>query len=160
MADEGKSRQDLWASEASLSLLGPIRLAGRNGEDLTPKARKTRALLAIEAMSRSPVPRARLTDHLWGDRAEEQAKASLRQALYEVRDLSSSGLLDVSREAVALGPKRLWSDVGSVEGGSNRLEPAVCAQIIDAGTSRNKESTTGIILFSIVLCFSPRYKLL
>jgi len=47
MADEGKSRHNLWASEASLSLLGPLRLFGRAGEDLTPKPRKTRALLAI-----------------------------------------------------------------------------------------------------------------
>ena len=47
---------------------------------------------------------------------EEQAKASLRQALYELRDLSSSGLLTVSRESVELGPKRLWTDVGSIHG--------------------------------------------
>lgn len=127
MADEGRSRQDIWASEASLSLLGPLRLVGKTGEDLTPKARKTRAVLAIVALAKGPVTRARLTDLLWGDRGEEQAKASLRQALYELRDLSSAGLLTVTRETVALGPKRLWTDVGELESVS---EPAAFAETL------------------------------
>jgi len=115
MADQGSSRQDLWTSEASLSLLGPVRLVGKAGEDLTPKARKTRAMLAIVALSRSPVSRAKLTELLWGDRGEEQAKASLRQALYELRDLGTAGILTASRETVAIGPKHLWIDVGAIE---------------------------------------------
>ena len=119
MADQGSSRQDLWTSEASLSLLGPVRLVAQTGEDLTPKARKTRAMLAVVALSRSPVSRAKLTELLWGDRGEEQAKASLRQALYELRDLSSAGLLTASRETVAIGPKRLWTDIGAIEAPAN-----------------------------------------
>jgi TolB-like protein/DNA-binding SARP family transcriptional activator/Tfp pilus assembly protein PilF len=124
MADQGRSRQDIWASEAALTLLGPMRLVDKTGEDRTPKARKTRALLAIVALGKNPVSRARLTDLLWGDRAEEQAKASLRQALYELRDLSSSELLTVSRESVELGPKRLWTDVGAIHGA---VDPAQVA---------------------------------
>ena len=124
MADQGSSRQDIWASEAALTLLGSMRLVDKTGEDRTPKARKTRAVLAIVALAKGPVSRARLTDLLWGDRAEEQAKASLRQALYELRDLSSSGLLMVSRELVELGPKRLWTDVDAIQGA---VEPAEVA---------------------------------
>ncbi len=124
MADQGRSRQDIWASEAALTLLGPIRLTSKSGEDLTPKARKTRAVLAIVALSKGPLPRARLTDLLWGERGEEQAKASLRQALYELRDLSSSGLLTVSRESVELGPKRLWTDVGAIHGAVDPVQIA------------------------------------
>jgi len=115
MADEGRSRQDIWASEAALSLLGPVRLSSKSGEDLTPKARKTRALLAVIALAKGNVPRAHLTNLLWGDRGEEQAKASLRQALYELRDLTGIGLLTVTREFVSAGPKRIWTDVGAVE---------------------------------------------
>lgn len=115
MADQGTSRQDIWESEAALTLLGPLRLLGKAGDDLTPKARKTRALLAVVALSKGPVPRSKLVDLLWGDRGEEQAKASLRQALYELRDLSNAGLLTVSREMVAAGPKRLWTDIGAIE---------------------------------------------
>jgi len=119
MADQGSSQQDIWASEASLSLLGPTRLTSKTGDDLTPKARKTRAVLAVVALSKSPVSRARLTDLLWGDRGEEQAKASLRQALYELRDLGASGLLTTTRESVDLGPKRLWTDIGAFYGSSD-----------------------------------------
>ena len=80
--------------------------------------------MAIVALAKGPVSRARLTDLLWGDRGEEQAKASLRQALYELRDLSSSGLLTVSRESVELGPKRLWTDVGAIYGAIDPAEVA------------------------------------
>jgi DNA-binding SARP family transcriptional activator/TolB-like protein/Tfp pilus assembly protein PilF len=127
MADEGRSRQDLWASEASLSLLGPVRLVGRNGDELTPKARKTRALLAVLALSKGSVPRSRLTDLLWGDRGEEQAKASLRQALYELRALTSAGLLSSTREFVTIGPKRLWTDAGALEEALDKERPAAIA---------------------------------
>jgi TolB-like protein/DNA-binding SARP family transcriptional activator/Tfp pilus assembly protein PilF len=119
MADQGSSRQDLWASEAALSLLGPLRLLDKTGEDLTPKARKTRAVLAIVALAKGPVPRPRLTDLLWGDRGEDQAKASLRQSLYELKELSRAGVLTATREAVAVGPKRLWTDVGELEIGTD-----------------------------------------
>jgi TolB-like protein/DNA-binding SARP family transcriptional activator len=124
MADQGSSRTDIWASEASLSLLGPMRLTTKRGEDITPKARKTRALLAIVASARGPVSRARLTDLLWGDRGEEQAKASLRQALYELRELGTSGLITTTRESVELGPKRLWTDVGALQDTSEAAQLA------------------------------------
>ncbi len=80
MADQGQAADLLWSSEARLDLLGPVRLGNSAGDDLTPKARKTRALLAVLALSKGPVSRARLTDLLWGDRGEDQARASLRQA--------------------------------------------------------------------------------
>jgi len=115
MADQGSSRQDIWASEAALTLLGPLRLIDKAGHDLTPKARKTRAVLGVVALAKGAVPRARLTDLLWGDRGEEQAKASLRQALYELRDVSAAGLLAANREAVTLGPKKLWIDTSEFE---------------------------------------------
>ena len=128
MADEGRSRQDIWASEAALSLLGPLRLLGKTGEDLTPKPRKTRALLAVIALAKGSVTRSRLTDLLWGDRGEDQAKASLRQALYELRDIASAGLITVSRDTVAIGPKRLWTDVGEVEAAT---EPGALADALE-----------------------------
>ena len=105
-------------------LLGPLRLVSKSGEDWTPKARKTRALLAIVALSKNPVVRSRLTDLLWGDRGEEQAKASLRQALYELRDLSSAGVLTATRETVAIGPKRLWVDASEIEAGTDPVSLA------------------------------------
>ena len=128
MADEGRSRQEIWASEASLTLLGTLRLVAKTGDDWTPKPRKTRALLAIVALAKGAVTRSRLTDLLWGDRGEEQAKASLRQALYELRNLASSGLITASRDTVAIGPKRLRTDVGDIE---TSTEPSVLADALE-----------------------------
>ena len=128
MADQGRSRHEVWASEASLTLLGPMRLVGKAGEDWTPKARKTRALVAIVALAKGPVTRGRLTDLLWGDRGEEQAKASLRQALYELRDFAGAGLLTANRDTVTAGPKRLWTDVGEIESAD---QPADLADALD-----------------------------
>lgn len=114
MADQGQSADLLWSSGMKLDLLGPVRLESSAGDDFTPRARKTRALLAVLALAKSAVPRSRLTELLWGDRGEEQAKASLRQALYELRGLSSGGYLTAERESVSLGPKKLTTDLGTI----------------------------------------------
>lgn len=114
MADQGQSADLLWSSEIRLDLLGPVRLGNSAGDDFTPRARKTRALLAILALAKGPVPRAKLTELLWGDRGEEQAKASLRQALYELRPLGAGGYLCADREAVEIGPKKLSTDLAAV----------------------------------------------
>ena len=115
MADQGQAADILWSSEARLELLGPVRLGNSAGDDLTPKSRKTRALLAVLALSKGPVSRTRLTDLLWGDRGADQARASLRQALYELRMLASGGYLKSDRESIALGPKRLATDLMEIQ---------------------------------------------
>src|ERR1044071_8003845 len=116
MADQGPKTDLLWTSDLLLGLLGPLRLVSSAGDDLTPKARKTRALLALIALSKNPVPRARLCDLLWGDRGEDQAKASLRQALYELRGLAAAGFILADRHAVGAGVKKLPTDIGLVQG--------------------------------------------
>ena len=115
MADQGKARDPVWPSTASLVLLGPVRLRNSAGDDETPKTRKTRALLAILALAEAPVPRARLCDLLWGDRGEEQAKASLRQALYELRTLADTGSIAADRQSVALPAATLPTDVAELD---------------------------------------------
>src|SRR5438270_5599005 len=115
MADQGQTSDLLWTSEARLTLLGPVRLGNSAGDDLTPKARKTRALLALVALSKAPVSRSRLADLLWGDRGEEQAKASLRQALYELRWLASGGYVVADRQSVGPGSKALPSDLARIQ---------------------------------------------
>lgn len=86
------------------TVFGGFRLALPDGADATPRAKKTRALLAFLLVTRRPCSRERLASLLWGDRADEQAKASLRQALYELRDLACgpAPLLDVRRDQVAV----------------------------------------------------------
>src|SRR6185295_2865595 len=131
MADQGPKADLLWTSELTLGLLGPVRLVSSAGDDLTPKARKTRALLTLIALSRTPLPRARLSDLLWGDRGDEQAKGSLRQALYELRSLSSNGYIVADREAVGAGAKKLSTDVSLVQRFIDDTDAAELADALD-----------------------------
>jgi DNA-binding SARP family transcriptional activator len=75
------------------------------GASLRPRGRKPRALLAyLIAHAGSTIGRDRLTGLLWGERAEEQARASLRQCLFELRALAQgpSPLMHVDRETVRI----------------------------------------------------------
>lgn len=93
-----------------LTLLGVVRLR-RAATDLTPRTRKTRALLAILSTSLTPVPRQRLISLLWSARGEEQARGSLRQALYEIRSLGDTGWLVATGEDVGVERTKLASDL-------------------------------------------------
>jgi DNA-binding SARP family transcriptional activator len=56
------------------------------GEEVTPRGRKARALLAyLLSDPGTKTSKTRLSSLLWGDRGEKQARASLRQALLELR---------------------------------------------------------------------------
>lgn len=84
-----------------------------SGADLRPRGRKARALLAYLAMHPDkPVSRERLTALLWSDRAEEQARSSLRQSLFELRHFGNGrGLLRVDRDSVTLRGDHLETDI-------------------------------------------------
>jgi len=88
-----------------VAVLGRFTVSGADGRDLTPRSRKARALAAYVVLAGEPVARERLKTLLWGDRGEEQAAASLRQSLYELRDLTGgvAPVLTVSRDHVAPG---------------------------------------------------------
>ena len=131
MADQGKAREPVWASAASLALLGPMRLSNSAGDDFTPKARKSRALLAVIALAGAPVARSRLGNLLWGDRGEEQAKASLRQALYELRPLADSGALCADRQSVSLNRAKLPTDLSEIERGFARHDLGAVASALE-----------------------------
>ena len=131
MADQGKARTPVWDSAESLSLLGPVRLSNAAGDDNTPKTRKSRALLAIAALASAPVSRARICELLWGDRGEEQSKASLRQALYELRSLTASGALLVDRQAVRLNRVQLPNDLSELEASIGRGDFNGVAQMLE-----------------------------
>lgn len=99
-----------------VKVLGGFRVTTPDGADATPRAKKTRALLAFLLMTRKPWGRERLASLCWSDRADEQAKASLRQALYELRDLSAGPhpLLAVKRDEVAAGSDAFALDMDEV----------------------------------------------
>lgn len=72
--------------ELRISVIGAFRVLAFNGDDLTPRGRKARALLAILALTPTRRrSRPALQDKLWSDRGPEQGAASLRQTLTEIR---------------------------------------------------------------------------
>jgi DNA-binding SARP family transcriptional activator len=89
----------------SLKLFGDVKLMrGPNGEIALP--RKTRMLLAYLASDGgNPIPRDKLAGLIWHDRAEEQARHSLRQCLFtfakSIGD-DAAPLVDADRNHVSL----------------------------------------------------------
>jgi DNA-binding SARP family transcriptional activator/TolB-like protein/Flp pilus assembly protein TadD len=88
------------------------------GASVLPRARKTKAVLAIIALNAPrPVLRARLTGLLWSNRENEQARASLRQALHELQEVlgkSAGELLWADRNHLGLREQQLWVDVQEI----------------------------------------------
>jgi len=95
-----------------LRVLGGFEVRSVDGKDLAPIGVKLRGLIACLAL-RSGVAwsREQLADLLWSDRAEQQGRGSLRQALSDLRrSLGPSALLSVERNCVALDPAAVTVD--------------------------------------------------
>ena len=93
------------SEEFMLHCRGSVRLF-RGVRECTPKSRKGRALLALLAAERRPLARVRIIDLLWSNRQEEQARASLRTLLADLKAQHGDDfrrLLTVERERVELG---------------------------------------------------------
>ncbi len=102
-------------SPCQLNLLGSWSLTGPDGSDLPLPTRKDRQLLAyLATQDGRPVPRERLANLLWADRAEEQARDSLRQSLAALRRAFRARGLDVltsDRTEARLDGSQLSTDV-------------------------------------------------
>ena len=92
-------------ARVKIVLAGTFRIEGPDGSDLTPKSAKSCGLIALLA-SHPQARRSRswLQSRLWSDRGRDQASASLRQALSQLRrGLGDQGaVLVVNRAFVAL----------------------------------------------------------
>jgi DNA-binding SARP family transcriptional activator/TolB-like protein len=121
-------QQGLSGPDALLSAADPVavrlRLIGQmeawtlTSDSILPTGRKTRALLAILALSAPrPVLRGKLAEMLWSRRPEEQARASLRQEIHRLLEaLNPVGahILAISRDHLALRAGTVWVDVEEV----------------------------------------------
>ena len=97
------------------------------GTDLQPRGRKARALLAYLALHPGrPVSRERLTGLLWGDRPDIQARASLRQAVFELKHLAQDGrgLICAARGQLTLDPAMLVTDIDEIAAAAGRGDRA------------------------------------
>jgi TolB-like protein/DNA-binding SARP family transcriptional activator len=92
-------------SRLRVRMLGGFELTSADGGDLTPPRKKLRALVALLALPPATGwSREQLTALLWGDRDEEQARGSLRQALAELRRTLGPSALVANREMAAFNP--------------------------------------------------------
>ena len=101
-----------------LRLIGQMEAWTLTSENILPSGRKTRALLAILALSSPrPVLRGKLAEMLWSRRPEEKARASLRQEIHRLLEaLNPVGaqILAINRDHLALRLGTVWGDVEEV----------------------------------------------
>jgi TolB-like protein/DNA-binding SARP family transcriptional activator len=95
------------------------------GDDILPRLRKSRALLAYLCLAEGTrVSRSRLIGLLWDRSADTQARFSLRHALSEInRDINSRlpNLVEIDREWVRLNSKACWIDALTIADHPDRL---------------------------------------
>ena len=121
-----------------LRLIGQMEAWTLTSENVLPAGRKTRALLAVIALS-SPraALRGRLAELLWSRRPEEQARASLRQEIHRLLEtLSPAGDRDPGgdpRSPVAPPGRRLGGRGGGDAGDHRPAGLAVAAGRRPAG---------------------------
>jgi len=110
-----------------LKLLGPFKAFDAMGREITIPGRKTELLLAILAKAgRRGMPREKIIGLLWSDRGEEQARSSLRQALWSLRRaLEDCRPLPLRTEEslVALDPMLFESDIMAFERLADESDP-------------------------------------
>ena len=102
----------------NLQLLGGFSLIGADAKALPVALRRGQALLAYLALKETrSETRETLLDLLWPDRFKEQAQASLRQVLFELRtaDAGRAPIVETSRAGVTLGPGISECDVWELE---------------------------------------------
>lgn len=94
----------------TVRLHGPMALHAADGRCITPQGAKVQALVAL-LLATPTMTRTRpwLQDKLWSDRGPEQAAASLRQAIYQLRGAlgDAAGALHSDRRAVSLDPAQV-----------------------------------------------------
>src|SRR5438093_1397633 len=104
--------------KAMFALFGGFRLALPSGTRVTVSARKAQALLAYLAVARRRCSRDELAALLWGDRADEQARQSLRQTLAVLRRTAGDALescIVADDRSIALDPGGIDLDVEHFE---------------------------------------------
>lgn len=103
----------------------------------SPRGRKARAVIAyLAAQGGGLVNRERLAALLWSERGDQQARASLRQTLLELKPYTrgATGLVEIDRDHLRLNPLALTTDVARLEGLARSGDvDAFTEAVIDAG---------------------------
>lgn len=117
---ERLSRNDS-ATRLVVRCLGRFRLEDQAGNQMRLRTRKARAMLAALALNGRPMSRDALADLLWSDRAEEQARSSLRQTIFELQHFDGEDLpiLSVGRDEIAVRSDLVVTDVDLIRRAAN-----------------------------------------
>lgn len=108
-----------------LTLLGPFGLHAPDGRRIPLTSKKGMALIALLAMARAGErSRAWLQDQLWGSRAPEQARASLRRELSNLRTVLAD---HASEPPIIIEPSRVRLDLARVSIDVRELEADLAA---------------------------------
>ena len=101
----------------TINVLGRFELRDPDGNLVTVPGAKQQALLAYLALNRNnPPTRDRLMSLFWGDRFDEQARQSLRQALSKLRKIvGDDDFLIADGDRVGIRPDRVTVDVDRFE---------------------------------------------
>jgi DNA-binding SARP family transcriptional activator/TolB-like protein len=115
-----------------LGLFGPFRIEA-NGEQIALRSRKACALLVFLSMARGHrALREQIADLLWTDRAAEQARASLRQTLAELRGIEPlAPVLAIDRSCVALDDRAFTTDLQRILAAAAMGDVAALAAALD-----------------------------
>jgi len=119
----------------SLDLMGGFSARDAQGRPIEFTSRKAQALLAVLSLSLGqPQSREKLTALLWSDRGEQQARASLRQALAELRrclPANDPPLVTAGRESLCVDPEPVAVDAVEMERLIDDGSPEMLARAAD-----------------------------
>src|SRR5262249_17010090 len=100
----------------SLRLLGSFEARQASGSTALAPGKKIQALLAtLGVRPGQSQSRDRLASLLWGDVSQEQARHSVRQAIFCVRRMFAEEVLITLGETVALNPEAVTVDVAQFD---------------------------------------------
>ncbi len=130
----------------ALRLGGRLAVVSPTGENLTPRSAKAQAVLAMIALSPT-MERGRvwLQGQLWASRGPDQAAASLRQSLAEIRRSfgTQADVLVADRATVSLDPARVTVDLPK-DASTELLEGLTLREpVFDDWLRRERERITG-----------------
>src|SRR5512139_392953 len=127
-ANQGNSS----APQPTLQLFGRFRLA-QSGQEAVPPGRKARAIVAYLVLSPEySATREQLACLLWTDRGADQARASLRQSLKELRGLAgTAGAIAMTRDAVRLDETSLAVDLHEIRHAAAGRDLAALAGLLE-----------------------------
>jgi TolB-like protein/Flp pilus assembly protein TadD len=103
---------------ARIHLLGPMRATSYLGDDILPRGKKARAMLAYLCLAAgAKVPRIRMARLLWDEASDELARGSLRHALLEVCAAMgplAAELISAGRTSIRLNADACWIDAAAL----------------------------------------------